>query len=142
MKIAVAGIGYVGLSLAVLLAQHNQVVALDILPEKIEKLNNRISPIQDAEIEYYLTEKTLDLRATADPREAYAGADYVIVAVSVAVMLVLEWYEEKHGSVREALAKQNAFVQWAAMVLPMIALVMFGIFRGSYIASEFIYKQY
>ena len=70
------------------------------------------------------------------------AADYGIVAVSVIVMLILEWYEEKHGSVREALAKQNAFVQWAAIAVPMIALLLFGIFRGSYIASEFIYKQY
>ncbi|MBQ4353297.1 MAG: MBOAT family protein [Clostridia bacterium] len=70
------------------------------------------------------------------------AADFAVVGISVLVMLLLEWYEEKHGSVRDALAKQNAFVQWLAMLLPMIALLLFGIFRGSYIASEFIYKQY
>jgi len=71
-----------------------------------------------------------------------SAMDYAVIAVSVVVMLILEWYEEKHGSVREALARQNAFVQWAAMAVPMILLVMLGIFRGSYISSEFIYKQY
>ena len=84
-KVAVAGTGYVGLSLAMLLAQHNEVRALDILPEKVEKLNRYESPIQDAEIERFLAEakageRNLDFRATADPAEAYAGADYAIVA--------------------------------------------------------------
>ncbi len=80
MKIAVAGTGYVGLSNAVLLAQHNTVVALDIVPAKVEQINRRISPIQDAELQRFLAEKPLDLRATTDPAEAYADADYVIVA--------------------------------------------------------------
>ena len=80
MKIAVAGIGYVGLSLAVLLSQHNEVVAADVVPEKVEKLNRRVSPIQDPEIEQYLAQKALNLRATLDPEEAYRGADLVIVA--------------------------------------------------------------
>lgn len=80
MKIAVAGTGYVGLSNAVLLAQHNTVVALDIVPAKVEQINRRISPIQDAELQRFLAEKPLDLRATTDPADAYAGADYVIVA--------------------------------------------------------------
>ena len=80
MKIAVAGTGYVGLSMATLLAQHNQVVAVDIVPEKVEKINNRISPIQDDYIEKYFAEKELNLVATLDAEAAYKDADFVIVA--------------------------------------------------------------
>jgi len=80
MKIAVAGTGYVGLSMATLLAQHNHVVAVDIIPEKVEKINNRISPIQDEYIEKYFAEKKLDLTATLDAEAAYKDADFVIVA--------------------------------------------------------------
>ena len=85
MKISVAGTGYVGLSLAVLLAQHNEVCALDIVPEKVEKINSYESPIQDDEIERFLAEakageRKLDLRAAVDVAEAYAGADYAVIA--------------------------------------------------------------
>ena len=80
MKIAVAGTGYVGLSIATLLAQHNPVVAVDIIPEKVEMINHRISPIQDEYIEKYLAEKELDLVATLDAETAYKDADFVIVA--------------------------------------------------------------
>ena len=85
MKIAVAGTGYVGLSLAVLLSQHNEVHALDIVPEKVEKINNYMSPIQDDEIERFLAEakageRQLDLHATVDVAEAYTGADYAVIA--------------------------------------------------------------
>ena len=80
MRIAVAGTGYVGLSIATLLAQHNSVIAVDIVPEKVDKLNNRISPIQDDYIEKYLAEKELNLRATIDATEAYRDADFVVIA--------------------------------------------------------------
>ena len=79
-NVVVAGIGYVGLSLAVLLAQHNTVTAVDIVPDKIEKINQKISPIQDKEIEEYLKTKELDLTATLDSEKAYKNADFVIIA--------------------------------------------------------------
>ena len=80
MKIAVAGTGYVGMSIATLLAQHNEVVAVDVIPEKVEKINNRISPIQDDYIEKYLAEKELNLKATLDGAAAYKDADFVVIA--------------------------------------------------------------
>ena len=80
MKIAVAGTGYVGLSIAILLAQHNEVIAVDIIPEKVNLINQRKSPIQDEYIEKYLTEKELNLTATLDAETAYKGADIVVIA--------------------------------------------------------------
>ena len=80
MKIAVAGTGYVGMSLATLLAQHNEVVAVDVIPEKVEKINRRESPIQDEYIEKYLAEKPLNLTATLDGRAAYRDAEFVVIA--------------------------------------------------------------
>ena len=80
MKIAVAGTGYVGLSMATLLAQHNQVTAVDIIPEKVDLINQKKSPIQDDYIEQYLAEKELDLTATLDAKAAYQDADFVVIA--------------------------------------------------------------
>ena len=80
MKIAVAGTGYVGLSIATLLAQHNEVVAVDVIPEKVDLINQKKSPIQDEYIEKYLAEKDLDLRATLDGKAAYRNADFIVIA--------------------------------------------------------------
>ena len=82
MKIAVAGIGYVGLSMATLLAQHNEVMAVDIMAEKVEKINRRVSPIQDDYIEKYFAEKELNLTATLDAEAAYKDAEFVIITAS------------------------------------------------------------
>ena len=79
-KIAVAGTGYVGLSIAILLAQHNHVTAVDVIPEKVELINNKKSPIQDEYIEKYLKEKELDLIATLDGEAAYKDAEFVVIA--------------------------------------------------------------
>ncbi len=80
MKIAVAGTGYVGLSLATLLSVKNEVVALDVIPEKVDMINNRISPIQDEYIEKYFKEKNLNLKATLDYKEAFNGAEFIIIS--------------------------------------------------------------
>ena len=80
LKIAVAGTGYVGLSIATLLSQHHKVTAVDIIPEKVELINNKKSPIQDDYIEKYLAEKELDLTATLDAKKAYSDADFVVIA--------------------------------------------------------------
>ena len=80
MKIAVAGTGYVGLSIATLLSQHNEVVALDIVPEKVEMINNKKSPIRDKEIEDFLQNKELNLRATLDYKDAFEGAEYIVIS--------------------------------------------------------------
>jgi len=79
-KVAVAGTGYVGLSIATLLSQHHQVTAVDIIPEKVDLINNRKSPIQDDYIEKYLAEKELNLTATLDAKAAYSDADFVVIA--------------------------------------------------------------
>lgn len=88
-KIAVAGTGYVGLSIAALLSQHHQVIAVDIIPEKVDLINNRKSPIQDDYIEKYLAEKELNLTATLDAKAAYSDADFVVIAAPTNVYLKL-----------------------------------------------------
>ena len=96
MKIAVAGTGYVGLSIATLLAQHNQVVAVDVIPEKVEKINNRISPIQDDYIEKYLAEKELNLTATLDGANAYRDAEFVVIAAPTNYDPQLNFFDTHH----------------------------------------------
>lgn len=96
INIAVAGTGYVGLSIATLLAQHHQVVAVDVIPEKVEKINNRISPIQDEYIEKYLTEKELNLTATLDGASAYRNANFVIIAAPTNYDPVKNYFDTSH----------------------------------------------
>lgn len=96
LKIAVAGTGYVGLSMATLLAQHHQVTAVDVIPEKVEKINNRISPIQDDYIEKYFAEKELKLSATLDGRAAYKDADFVIIAAPTNYDPVKNFFDTHH----------------------------------------------
>ena len=96
MKIAVAGTGYVGLSIATLLAQHNEVVAVDVIPEKVEKINNRISPIQDDYIEKYLAEKELNLTATLDGAAAYRDAEFIVIAAPTNYDPQLNFFDTHH----------------------------------------------
>ena len=96
LKIAVAGTGYVGLSIATLLSQHHQVTAVDVVPEKVEKLNNKISPIQDDYIEKYLAEKPLNLVATLDGKAAYKDADFVVIAAPTNYDPVKNYFDTTH----------------------------------------------
>ena len=96
IKVAVAGTGYVGLSIATLLSQHHHVTAVDVIPEKVEKLNNKISPIQDDYIEKYLAEKPLNLVATLDGKSAYAGADFVVIAAPTNYDPVKNYFDTTH----------------------------------------------
>lgn len=96
VKVAVAGTGYVGLSIATLLSQHHQVTAVDVIPEKVEKLNNKISPIQDDYIEKYLAEKSLNLVATLDGKSAYADADFVVIAAPTNYDPVKNYFDTTH----------------------------------------------
>ena len=106
LKIAVAGTGYVGLSLAVLLAQHHQVTALDIVPEKVEMINNKKSPIRDEYIEKYLAEKELDLTATLDAKEAYAEQRQATAEEQEVLSRYVGW-----GGIPQAFDEKNA--DWA-----------------------------
>lgn len=96
IKIAVAGTGYVGLSIATLLSQHHHVTAVDVIPEKVEKLNNRVSPIQDDYIEKYLAEKELNLTATLDGKAAYKDADFVVIAAPTNYDPVKNYFDTTH----------------------------------------------
>lgn len=96
MKIAIAGTGYVGLSIATLLAQHHHVVAVDVIPEKVEMLNRRVSPIQDEYIEKFFAEKKLDLTATLDAASAYKDADFVVIATPTNYDPVKNYFDTRH----------------------------------------------
>ena len=96
IKVAVAGTGYVGLSIATLLSQHHEVTAVDVIPEKVEKLNNKISPIQDDYIEKYLAEKPLKLTATLDGKSAYKDADFVVIAAPTNYDPVKNYFDTTH----------------------------------------------
>ncbi len=96
IRVAVAGTGYVGLSIATLLSQHHHVTAVDVIPEKVEKINKKISPIQDDYIEKYLAEKPLDLVATLDGRSAYADADFVVIAAPTNYDPVRNYFDTSH----------------------------------------------
>ena len=96
IKIAVAGTGYVGLSIATLLSQHHQVTAVDVIPEKVDLINQRKSPIQDDYIEKYLAEKDLNLTATLDGAKAYADADFVVIAAPTNYDPVKNYFDTSH----------------------------------------------
>ena len=114
-KIAVAGTGYVGMSIATLLAQHHQVVAVDIVPEKVEMINSRKSPIQDEYIEKYLAEKELNLTATLDARSAYTGADFVIIAAPTNYDSRLNYFDT--SAVEKVIALVMEYAPEAIMVI-------------------------
>ena len=128
LKIAVAGTGYVGLSIATLLSQHHKVMAVDIIPEKVETINNKKSPIQDEYIEKYLAEKELDLTATLDAKEAYSDADFVVIAaptnydskknffdtsaVEAVIKLVIEYNPEAIMVIKSTIPVGYTFSWW------------------------------
>ena len=96
LKIAVAGTGYVGLSIAILLAQHHQVIAVDVIPEKVDLINQRKSPIQDDYIEKYLAEKELNLIATLDATQAYSEVDFVVIAAPTNYDPLKNYFDTSH----------------------------------------------
>jgi UDPglucose 6-dehydrogenase len=127
MKIAVAGTGYVGLSIATLLAQHNEVIAVDIIPEKVDMINKRISPIQDEYIEKFFAEKELNLTATLDGAAAYKDAEIVVIAAPTNYDPVKNFFDTHHiedvidyfRSIRKQRWSSNLLFQWVTPVHSM-----------------------
>ncbi|MBD9663192.1 nucleotide sugar dehydrogenase [Variovorax sp. VRV01] len=115
MKIAIAGTGYVGLSIAVLLAQHHEVVALDIVPAKVDQINRRVSPIDDREIENFLRNKSLRLRATLDPEDAYRDAEFVVIATPTDYDATSHYFDT--SSVETVVRSVRTIAPRAAMVI-------------------------
>lgn len=109
MNIAVAGTGYVGLSIATLLAQHNHVMAVDVIPEKVELINNKKSPIQDDYIEKYLAEKELDLTATLDGAAAYKDAEFVVIAAPTNYDTQKNFFDTPHVDEEEKMYTRDLF---------------------------------
>jgi UDPglucose 6-dehydrogenase len=156
MKIAIAGTGYVGLSNAMLLAQHNEVVAIDINPEKVAMLNAKQSPVEDAEIEHFLNKKNLNFRATLDKQEAYTGAHYVIIATPTDYDPITNYFDTKsiESVVNDVLAinpnvviviKSTVPVGYTAKLLnslnaqlPPIGLDSYGCFTNIIFSPEFL----
>ena len=138
IKIAVAGTGYVGLSIATLLAQHHQVTAVDVIPEKVEKINNKISPIQDDYIEKYLCEKKLNLTATLDGASAYKDADYVVIAAPTNYDSAKNFFDTHH--IEDVIDLVISVNPEAVMVIK--STIPVGYCRSLYVkyALKFLYK--
>lgn len=136
-NIAVAGTGYVGMSIATLLAQHHHVTAVDVIPEKVEKINNRISPIQDDYIEKYLSEKALDLRATLDGAEAYRDADFVVIAAPTNYDPLRNYFDTSH--VEEVIDLVLESNPEATMVIK--STIPVGYCRSLYVKYARIFKE-
>ena len=126
-KVAVAGTGYVGLSIATLLSQHHQVTAVDIVPEKVALINDHKSPIQDDYIEKYLAEKDLDLTATLDARAAYSDADFVVIAAPTNYDSHTQHFDTSAVEV-DALAVSAIFFT-QLLIVPKLLNVLFQVFR-------------
>ena len=138
LKIAVAGTGYVGLSIATLLAQHHEVTAVDVVPEKVEKINQRISPIQDEYIEKYFAEKELRLTATLDGKAAYADADIVVIAAPTNYDPVKNFFDTHH--IEDVIDLVISVNPDAVMVIK--STIPVGYTRSLYVkyALQFLYK--
>ena len=129
MKIAVAGTGYVGLSIATLLSQRHDVIAVDVIPEKVDKINRRISPIQDEYIEKYLREKDLSLKATLDGAAAYREAEYVVIAAPTNYDSQKNFFDTSH--VEEVIRLVLAVNPGAVMVIKSTIPRRFSLHRSS-----------